>query len=196
MMIHKSHDLWFSKCSVHLNHVMSYWQFNDIRFFDLAIYKQQQGAISFEIFVEQLLLLHHKAEVPLCHNIAKNAIQFEICVAIVPICGTFCYAIQANSYPAPEPHLFPGLLPRHPSTKSYSQGWTKCFVVPRKGVEIFRDKGGVEDFWKMTRFGASFDSYLTHYATNKKIPESQILPGKELLVFPSFSSPCYSNTYS
>ena len=27
-------------------------------------------------------------------------IQVEICVAIVPKCGAFCYAIQANLYPA------------------------------------------------------------------------------------------------
>ena len=57
-------------------------------------------------------------------------------------------------------------------------------------------RGDVEDFWKMTlqmtRFGASFVSYLTHYATNKKCPEgreSQILPRKELPVFLSFCSP-------
>ena len=34
-----------------------------------------QDAISFEIFVWNLLLLHHKSEVPICH-----AIQAEICV--------------------------------------------------------------------------------------------------------------------
>ena len=28
----------------------------------------------------------------------KNAIQVEICLAIVPKCGAFCYAIQANSH--------------------------------------------------------------------------------------------------
>ena len=37
----------------------------------------------------------------LYHNIAENAIQVEIWVAIVPKCGAFCYVIQANSYPNP-----------------------------------------------------------------------------------------------
>ena len=42
---------------------------------------------------------HHKSAVPICHTIAKNAIQVEICVAIVQKCVAFCYAIQVNSYP-------------------------------------------------------------------------------------------------
>ena len=39
--------------------------------FKIPILSPVQGPISFEIFVWQFLLLHHKSEVPICHNIAK-----------------------------------------------------------------------------------------------------------------------------